>query len=145
MAFKFSTGLRVQQCFSASLKDLLDNSVIRLYTGQVPASPDDAITGQMLCEITANGNPVTFEAGGSIPLLTKNLSEIWQGDVLASGFVTHFRLVKQSDTGEFSRELVRVQGTVGGPSDDLTISNATLVEGAPQRIDYFAIELLEQA
>ena len=54
-------------------------------------------------------------------------------------------MVKQADTGVNTTDEVRIQGTVGGPAADLVISNISLVLGAPQRIEYFAIALLEYA
>lgn len=146
MAFKFSTGVRKQLCFTGSLKSILDGSVLRLYGGVVPEHADSSLSGAtLLCEIKAGSNTVTFQASGTSPTLTKNLSEVWQGDVLANGVPTFFRLLKESDGGNTTDSEIRVQGTVGGPADDLTISNPTLVMGAPQRIEYFAISILEQA
>lgn len=146
MAFKFSTGLRKQICFTGSLKTILDGSVLRLYSGSLPTTADGTLgSAILLCEIKAGLNPVTFEAGGTQPTLTKKLSELWQGDVLVNGSPTFFRLVKEADTGTTSETEVRVQGTVGGPGDDLTISNPLLFQGAPQRVEYFAISILEQA
>lgn len=146
MAFKFSTELRKQQCFSGSLKSILDGCVIRLYSGVVPHSADTGLSSNtLLCEISAAGNGLTFEPSASTPLLSKSLSELWQGDVVASGRVTFFRMVRPSDTGVQSSQEVRIQGTVGGPAEDLTISNPSLVNGAPQRVEYFAIALLEYA
>lgn len=147
MAFKFSTELRKQQCFSGSLRSILDGSVIRVYEGPVPQSADAAIAGDngVLCEISAAGAGVTFEPTSSAPILTKSLSEVWQGDVLKSGRATFFRVVKPADTGVNTTNEVRIQGTVGGPAEDLTISSSELVQGAPQRIEYFAIALLEYA
>lgn len=147
MAFKFSTELRKQQCFSGSLKAILDNSVIRLYDGPVPNNADSALTGSnsLLCEITAGANTLTFDPTASSPMLVKSMTEVWQGDVAKTGSVTFFRLVKQSDTGTNTPLEVRIQGTVGGPAEDLTISNETLILGAPLRIEYFSIALLEYA
>lgn len=147
MAFKFSTELRQQQCFSGSLKSILDGCVIRIYSGPVPSSADSALSNnEMLCEITAEaGAGLTFEPTASTPILTKSLDELWQGDVVKSGLATFFRMERQSDTGDGSTEKVRIQGTVGGPAEDLNISNPNLIQGAPQRIEYFAIALLEYA
>lgn len=146
MAFKFSSGVRKQICFSGPLKTILDGSVVRLYSGVVPQHADSALgSATLLCEIKVGANPVTFEAAGNTATLTKNLSEEWRGDVLVGGTPSFFRLVKESDTGTATDTEVRVQGTVGGPADDLTISNPLLVQGAPQRIEYFAISILEQA
>lgn len=146
MAFKFSTELRKQQCFTGSLKSILDGCVVRVYDGPVPYSADSALTGQtLLCEITAGGNGVTFEPTSSSPTLMKTMSELWQGDVLTTGTASFFRMVRPSDTGTMTEQEVRIQGTVGGPADDLTISNTDLTEGAAQRLEYFAISLLEYA
>ncbi len=146
MAFKFSTELRKQQCFSGSLKSILDGSVIRLYDGPVPSSADSALTSNnLLCEITSGVDPLTFDPTATSPMLVKSMTEVWQGDVVKTGSVTFFRLVKQSDTGTNTPLEVRIQGTVGGPAEDLTISNTTLILGAPLRIEYFSIALLEYA
>lgn len=146
MAFKFSTELRKQQCFSGSLRDILSGCVIRLYSGPIPQGPDSALSGNnLMCEITANGMPLSFESTSPEPVLMKDMTQIWQGDALRTGTVTFFRLVKQADTGAASTQEVRIQGTVGGPAADLVISNSSLVVGAPQRLEYFAIALLEYA
>lgn len=146
MAFKFSTELRKQQCFSGSLKSILDGSVIRLYDGPVPSAADSALTSNnLLCEITSGVDPLTFDPTATSPMLVKSMTEVWQGDVVKTGSVTFFRLVKQSDTGTNTPLEVRIQGTVGGPAEDLTISNTTLILGAPLRIEYFSIALLEYA
>lgn len=144
MAFKFSTEVRRQQCVVGSLKSILDGGVIRLYSGPVPGSADSGLTGNtLLCEITAGGNGLTFEPVANGATLTKSLSEVWQGDNVANGVASFFRYVMPSDSGSQTQGEVRIQGTVGGPADDLTISNASLVQGAPQRLEYFAIALLE--
>lgn len=146
MAFKFSTELRKQQCFTGSLKTILDGCVLRIYSGAVPYGADSALAGQtLLCEITAGGSGLTFEPASTSPTLMKTMSELWQGDVLDTGIATFFRMVRPSDSGAQTEHEVRIQGTVGGPAEDLTISNATLTQGAVQRVEYFAIALLEHA
>lgn len=148
MSFKFSTELRRQQCVVGSLKSILDGGILRLYSGPVPGSADAGLSGNtVLCDISAGGTGtgVTFEAIAGQATLTKSLSEIWQGNNVATGTVTFFRLIKPSDTEAAGTGEVRIQGTVGGPAADLTISNANLVLGAPQRLEYFAISLLESA
>lgn len=147
MAFKFSTELRRQQCVGGSLKSILDGSVLRVYSGAAPSGPDSALSGNtLLLEIkTSADGTLTFESTAPGAVLTKSLSEVWQGDVLASGTATFFRMVKPSDTDTAGTGEVRIQGTIGGPAADLFISNAVLVSGAPQRLENFAIALLESA
>lgn len=147
MAFKFSSELRRQQCVVGSLKSILDGGLVRVYSGPVPYSADSAVSSSnvTLCDITNNGEGLTFEATAGNATLTKSLSEIWQGNNLENGEATFFRFIMPSDSGSASTGEVRMQGTVGGPAQDLTISNANLVKGAPQRLEYFAIALLESA
>lgn len=148
MAFKFSTEIRRQQCVVGSLKSILDGGIIRLYSGTVPYSADDGLLGNdVLCDITVSGtgDGLSFESTASNATLTKSLNEVWQGNVLKSGTVTFFRFILPTDSGLKNTTEVRIQGSVGGPAADLTISNAMLTLGAPQRLEYFAISLLESA
>ena len=57
MTIKISTGLRDVRLSSASLRDTYNRgcSKILIYNGAAPASPDDAVTGTLLCTIT-NGS-----------------------------------------------------------------------------------------
>lgn len=144
MAFKFSTETRRQQCVTGSLKSILDGCVVRLYSGPVPSSADAGLSGNtLLCELTADGQGVTFSSDANGATLTKSLNEIWKGYVLVNGEASFFRMVKPADTGSLSTGEVRIQGTVGGPDADLFITNPVLIQGAPQELDYFAIALLE--
>lgn len=146
MAFKFSKELRRQQCVTGSLKSILDGSVIRIYGGVPPVSVDDPVTNnELLCEISvdSSGQGVTFESSASDAVLVKSLDEVWSGNNIETGTATFFRFVKPTDSGLGNNQEVRIQGTVGGPADDLTISNSSLIKGAPQRLEYFAIALLE--
>lgn len=147
MAFKFSTGLRKHQIYDGSIKDALEDCVIRLYSGTVPDSPNSqlGVGNNLLCEINASGEAVRFQpfSASNPTVLTKDLSQSWQGEVLEGGTVTFFRLCKQGDTGSESNSDIRIQGTVGGPSHDLIISNSELVEGAIQRIEYFSMTMVE--
>lgn len=113
MAFKFSTEVRRQQCVVGSLKSILDGSVIRIYSGPVPASADSGLAGNtLLCEITADGGAgLTFESASTGAELIKSLSETWQGTVVANGVATFFRMVKAADTGVLTTTEARVQGT----------------------------------
>lgn len=147
MAFKFSSELRRQQCVVGSLKSILDGGIVRVYSGPVPASADSGVleSNVTLCDITNGEEGLTFEATASNATLTKSLSEVWQGNNTENGVATFFRFIMPTDSGLMSSTEVRIQGSVGGPSSDLTISNATLIKGAPQRLEYFAIALLESA
>lgn len=69
MALEYSTALRnFLQCFG-SKKQALTGGVFDIYSGDAPASPDDAATGTKLCRVTLS-------------------SGAWTSEVLASGTVT---------------------------------------------------------
>lgn len=144
MALKFSMELRRQMLVGGSLKHVLDGGVLRLYSGPVPASADSVLSGNdLLVEILAAGQSLTFEGNASNAVLTKSLDQVWQSDVLQNGTPTFFRYVLPADTGGAGSNEVRIQGTVGGPSADMTVTSTVLTQGNPHRIEYFAISLPE--
>ena len=146
MALKFSTGLRNELATLGSLKSRLDGCVIRIYSGAVPASADAPLSGAVLqCEISNGGTPVTFAAGPQAGSIIKSPEETWSGVNAASGTVSFFRIVKPADDGASSTSAVRVQGTSGGPAEDMFISNPALSIGAPQLIDYLVLTVAESA
>lgn len=146
MSLKFSTGLRSGLMVTGSLKSLLDGGSVRVYAGAVPSSADAAIgAALLLCEIKVktSGDGLTFEATAPSGVLTKNLSEEWESNNVASGDATFFRFVKPADTGGASTSEVRIQGTVGLAGADMQISNTALVIGAPQKLEYFNVAMPE--
>lgn len=146
MALKFSTGLRAGLMVTGSLKGLLDGGSVKIYGGTIPATADAALgSAVLLCDVKVktSGDGLTFEATAPSGVLTKNLSEEWESDNVASGSATFFRFVKSSDTGSSSTTEVRIQGTVGLAGTDMQISNTALLVGAPQKIEYFNVAMPE--
>lgn len=145
MAFKFSTALRRYQATAGSLKSALDGSVMRFYSGPIPASSDAALSGNTLLlelKTSADGN-LTFEPIAEGAVLKKSLSEIWRGDGVAAGNMSFFRLLKPGDMNGDSTDDIRVQGTVGGPAADITVSTTAIEVDEERVLEYFAIELRE--
>lgn len=141
---KRSTGLRNYMLASGSFKQALAGTVIRVYGGTAPASADDAIgAAPLLCTISVDGDGtgVTLDATASGGVITKNTSEVWTGDVTASGTATFFRMEFAADTGAFSTTAVRMQGTVGLVGADLNFSSTNLTLGDARRINYFAASI----
>lgn len=141
---KRSTGLRNYMLASGSFKQALAGTVIRVYGGTAPASADDAIgAATLLCTISVDGDGtgVTLDATASGGVITKNTSEVWTGDVTASGTATFFRMEFAADTGAFSTTAVRMQGTVGLVGADLNFSSVNLTLGDARRINYFAASI----
>jgi hypothetical protein len=144
MAIKISTALRNAILASGSVRSSLNGGFIRIYSGAVPSSADSALgSATLLCVISVNstGTGITFATTASGGVLTKNLSETWSGVNVASGTASFYRHVAALDTGENSATQVRIQGTVGTAGADLNLTNTTLVNGAPQLIDFYSVAM----
>lgn len=93
MALKLSTGARNFLAKYGSYKDAFQNGRIEIYTGAAPASANAAVTGTLLCTITAASAARTAEvcasgtvtltggASGSVDTLTVNGVDILGGAV----------------------------------------------------------------
>jgi hypothetical protein len=144
---KISTGLRVAQAVTGSLKASLDGGLVRLYSGTVPASADAALGGATLLNeisVGGDGTPVTFEGTAPLGVLKKSVSENWTGNNLAGGTPTFFRFVKAGDDGSASSSAIRFQGTAGALGSDMFLSALPLVSGAPQAFSVFELTIPEQ-
>lgn len=147
MTVKLSTGFRQGIAITDSLKALLDNGLIRIYSGTVPASADAALGAAVLMnEISAGGGgtPVTWEATAPGGVLSKAVAENWTGNIIAGGTPTFFRYVLSGDAGDASTSAVRIQGTAGALGSDMYISELPMVEAAPQSFSLFQIAIPEQ-
>jgi hypothetical protein len=140
MAVKFSTGARTKLLSDSSLASMFADGTIKVYTGPVPASADDAVSGTLLCTISLNstGTGITFDpaTGGVLP---KAVAEVWSGVNVASGVARYFRHVAPGDTGGSSTAQPRIQGTIGTVGDDMNFSSTNLTSGATQTIDYYNV------
>ncbi|WP_206677974.1 hypothetical protein [Pseudomonas sp. OTU750018] len=146
MSLKLSTAIRAAMLATGSLRSALASGEIRIYSGPEPASVDSAISPSNLLLVTIRTDVdggLTFEAAAPGGTLTKNLSEIWQGTVVAAGAATFYRFVLPSDTGVASTTAPRIQGNVGIVGADLNLSNTALVIGAIQKLEAYAITLPE--
>lgn len=88
MTLKYSTGARQYMADDGSLRDCFNNGRIEIYTGAQPATADAAVTGTLLCTLTAASGSLTNEvqssgtltlntgASGSVDTFTVNGVEI---------------------------------------------------------------------
>ena len=88
MTLKYSTGLRSFMLEDGSFRQALNNGRIEIYSGAQPATADAAVTGTLLCTLTAASGARTAEvlasgtltlntgAAGSVDTLTVNGLEI---------------------------------------------------------------------
>lgn len=142
-----STGLADYIDTNGSLKAALDNGFLRLYSGPVPASADDAIDGSSveLCIISAGGDGstgLTFAAPASDGILVKTSGEVWSGTVEATGTATFWRFCEAGDDGSaVSTTAKRMQGTVGTTvASEGVLPSVSLTQGNTQDIDLFQVQ-----
>lgn len=146
MAFQYSTGLRNDILDTGSLKALLADGYIKLYSGTVPANADAALGSAVLLNTYSDddqGDPNgldldTAAAGGAIGKLA---AQTWSGTAVASGTASFFRYVKTGDDGTLSTTQLRVQGTVGGAGADMFLQSTSIVEDVLYTIDYFSLSI----
>lgn len=130
-------------------------SVIKLYSGAIPATADAAETGTLLGTIVNDVTAATpaFPANclvfsdPSSGSLSKN-SDSWgmKGANITSGTPTHWRLVVNYatsnpygaavDDGTLSTTQMRIQGTFGSGGAELNTGTGVLVNGTDQPISY---------
>lgn len=139
MTMKFSTGLRNHLAVTGSLRAALNTLVMKIYEGAEPATADAALGGAtLLAVITVDDDgstPLGWEAVAADGAVVKDASQVWQGEYLANGTPTFFRLETLADTGTSSTSAIRVQGNIKLAGGDLNLSSLTAVSGAPQVID----------
>lgn len=135
-----------------SLKDILRDGVLRIYSGSQPTDPDDAVAGTLLLEITesagafahgafANGLEFGDAANG---VIAKASGETWQDQGLASGTAGWFRFcANPTDDGSASTSLPRIDGSVGTSGADLNLSSVSIVAGSTYTIDTYSLTLPE--
>ena len=70
MTIKTSTGLREHLAVTGSVKNALDGGLIKFYNGAIPATADDAATGDNLWVVAVGGNAPAFQ--GATVLSTKD-------------------------------------------------------------------------
>jgi hypothetical protein len=138
---KRSTGLRNYMLDTGSLKQAMTGTVIKVWSGAVPASADDAVPGDAVLLLTyslnGTGGGVSFDTSASQGTLQKNPAEVWQGTIAASGTPSFFRMQTSGDSGAASTTLNRFQGTVGLQDADMTVSATTWTAGDERKLNYF--------
>ena len=142
---KRSTGLRNRILSGSSVKDALAGKVIKWYSGPEPATADSPLSGNtLLLTNTVNGDGttgLTMAAVASGGQLTKNPSEVWEGEIIASGTATFFRMEGAADSGAASTTLERLQGSIGLAQSDLNTFSTSLLVGNTRRINTFVVSI----
>jgi len=150
MAERLSTGFVNAINQTGSVKAVMVNGVIHIYSGAQPASADDIETGTLLLIVTldsgnftpgspTNGLNMDISTDG---VLAKDTSETWSGNGLpaagsgvSSGW---FRWYSNSATTGASTTAVRMDGAIGTSSSyELQMTNPIIASGGPCIISVF--------
>lgn len=148
MAERLSTGFVQALNTVGSVKSILANSVIYIYSGTQPATADDTETGTLLMKLTLNGGAfvsgvatnglnLDISAGG---VMAKAVAEVWSGIGLAAagtaGTVAGwFRWYANTVVQGASTTGVRVDGAIGTTTSyEMRMANTTIVENGPSTV-----------
>jgi hypothetical protein len=128
MALRMSTGLRnaMLSGTNSSFRALFAGGILRLYTGSLPASPDSAVTGSLVCTFSA-GTFGTTGTAGTVSIAPNTVS----GTCGIAGTIGYFRFSESSDGGTASTTTSRIDGTVDKPDTvgaDLTLVNTIVLK-----------------
>ena len=148
-----AAGCVVACAKGGSLKDVMKDGKILIYSGSQPSTPDAAPSGTLLLTITVSGgafvhaafdNGLEFEDDPTDGVMEKSGSETWQGTAVASGTAGWFLFVANpTDALAASTTLARISGSIGISGADLNIANTSIVSGRVYIIDEFSFTLPE--
>lgn len=133
MAFnlKYSTTLKNAQQ-NAITSTLGASALLKIYSGTQPATPDTAITSQvLLATLTCNA---TFAAAAASGVLTLNAISNGTGTAGAGAgtTATWFRLDTSGGTGH-------IDGTVGITGSDLNLNNTNIAQNQTVSVTSFTL------
>jgi len=140
------------------IKNALDGGFLYIYAGPVPADATEALdmvsSHTELVVLSVDGDGVTgltfaSPVGSTLP---KSSGEVWKGTIAFDGAEaaetdltpTFFRFCAAGDDGRGDGTgLVRIQGSVGGPtsSAQMVLGTATLTSGNEQVVSIFNVTL----
>lgn len=147
MSTQYSTALENFLAATGSLKAAIDNCLIDIWAGPVPAGPDLAVDGTCVKLVTISvggaGTACTWDGSPANGVLSKTASEIWKGTIAASGTAAFFRIYVPTVGGttddgaaaDTSAVFHRVQGSVGVNANfDMILPDVALVASNTQEI-----------
>ena len=145
-----AAGTVVAVAEGGSLKDVMRDGVIKIYSGSQPTNADTAAAGTLLVTISVSSGAwaagtadygLEFENDPLDGEIEKN-SDSWSGVGLADGTAGWFRFyANPTDAGTASTTLPRIDGSVGTSGSDLIMASTSIVTGRTYTIDTFKITM----
>ena len=120
MAFNTHVSLASWNLMLNAGIDVLNGGFLELYTGVQPATPDVAITSQVLLGTCALGSPAFGASSGG----TKTANAITSGTGVATGTATWARAYKSDGVTAV------IDGSVGVSGCDFTMADTAVTNGA---------------
>jgi hypothetical protein len=148
MSIQLSTGLRTRLMGPEAFLDILPTCTIRVFTGLQPATADLAQQGQLLGEVTLNG-----DAGASAALklersgymIVKPSQARWLMRAKASGVAGWFRCCLPSDAGASNTTAPRLDGAIikadANAVAQMIWQDTSVIAGRYYPVDYFLFGL----
>jgi hypothetical protein len=157
MAERLSTGFADAVNAVGSVKTVMNDSVIHIYSGIQPATADAVETGTLLMIVTqdslafvpgAPGNGLSMDVS-TLGVLAKTAAETWSGNGLAAagtGTVAGwFRWYANTVVTGASTTAVRLDGAIGTTTSyEMQLSNTTIVEAGPATFPTFTYTTTKQ-
>jgi hypothetical protein len=150
MAERLSTGFVNAVNVTGSVKSLMADGIVAIYSGTQPTTADDTESGTLLMLLTLNSGAFTpgvatngLNMDVSVAgVLAKAVAEVWSGLGLAAagtGTVAGwFRWYDNDMVTGASTTAVRVDGSIGTTTAyELRMSNTTIVENGPSTVSTF--------
>ena len=130
-----------------SLKDLLRNGVLDIYSGTQPTTADDTESGTKLVRITESSGTFVADAddnglnlGASVSgVIGKRSGETWSGLGLVNGTAGWFRFYANDATTGASTTAVRLDGSIATTGAQMNMSNTTITASGTTTIGTVAI------
>jgi hypothetical protein len=126
MALQFAVSTRNAR-LDAIETDLGTSPTLEIRSGAAPADCAAADSGTLLCALTLPSDFMAAASSGS-----KAKSGTWQGTGAADGTAGHFRM-------KTSGGVVKVQGTVGQGTGDLSLDNTNIATNQTVTITGFTL------
>lgn len=150
---RISTGLQQNLLGGSggdSVQQLLLGGVLRIFSGTQPSSCDDVEVGTLLAEVSLSG--ATFVPGATSTngltfadpvdgVLSKTVSEAWNGAGVAAGSAGWFRFYDSNRTVGASTSSVRLDGAIATSGGEINMANSQIEIGTPVIINSFDITL----
>jgi hypothetical protein len=119
--------------------NIMTNCKIAFYTAPMPATPELAATGTLLCTMTENDDgttPLTWEQS-LLGAVSKSLTESWKGTVTISGTAAWFRIYEENDNPALGSDTAsRIDGTISTAGGDLNITSVFFLENSVKEITF---------